>query len=103
MKRFGYPREDLLARRFTPAFAALLQFEVRRTRDLFRHGQLLVAKMPPELRPDIDLFIRGGLGVLTKIEQIGYNVWLRRPTLSKLDKGALLLGAVWRRLRAALL
>ena len=59
--------------------------------------------MPRELQPDIDLFIRGGLGILTKIEQIGYNVWARRPALSKFEKASLLAGAVWRRLRAAIL
>src|SRR6266508_4048068 len=100
-RRFGYRREDLLARRFTPAFAALLRFEVERTRDLFYRGFPLVERMPPALRPDIELFLRGGLGILSKIERAGYDVWSRRPVLSKVEKAALLAGAVWRRLRAA--
>lgn len=100
-RRFGYGRDDLKARRFTPAFAALLRFEVERTRDLFYRGFPLVERMPPALRPDIDLFIRGGLGILRKIERAGYNVWARRPVLAKWEKAALLAGAIWRRLRAA--
>src|SRR5262249_14449441 len=88
-RRFGYRREDLLARRFTPAFAALMRFEVARTRDLFYRGFPLVERVPAALRPDIELFIRVGLGILRKIEQAGYNVWARRPVLSKAEKGAL--------------
>ena len=100
-RRFGYTEEDLRARRFTPAFAALMGFEVERARELFYRGWPLVGLLPAALRPDIELFIKGGLGILRKIESAGYNVWARRPVLSKWEKAALLCGAVWRRLRAA--
>ncbi len=95
-RRFGYSDEDLHARRFTPAFADLLRFEVERTRDLFERGLPLVERMPGILRVDIDLFIRGGLAILGKIEAIGYDVWARRPVLSKWEKATLLLGSLWR-------
>jgi squalene synthase HpnC len=98
-QRFGYADADLEARRFTPAFAELLRFEVDRTRELFDRGSPLVERLPGELRPDVELFIRGGLAVLRKIERGGYNVWARRPALAKWEKGALLAGALWRRLR----
>ena len=42
---------------------------------------------------DIALFARGGLAILAKIEEQAYDVWRRRPVLSKWDKGRLLLGA----------
>jgi squalene synthase HpnC len=100
-RHFGYTQEDLRAHRFTPAFGALLRFEVERTRELFYRGWPLVDRVPAELRPDIELFIRGGLGILRKIERAGYNVWARRPVLSKWEKAVLLCGALWRRLRAA--
>ena len=103
MKRFGYLREDLLARKFTPAFAELMRFEVDRTRDLFYRGFPLVERMPDDMRSDIELFIRGGLGILKKIEAQGYDVWRRRPVLTKLEKAALLGGALWRRLRSSIL
>jgi hypothetical protein len=57
--------------------------------------------MPAEVRPDVELFIRGGLSILGKIERRGYNVWSARPALAKWEKAALLGGVVWRRLRAA--
>ena len=99
LKRFGCPEADLWARRLTPAFVDLMRFEVDRARDLFHRGTPLVALMPPEVRADIDLFIRGGLAVLRKIERRGYDVLTRRPALSKWEKGTLVVGALWRRAR----
>jgi squalene synthase HpnC len=100
-RRFGYSDNDLEARRFTPAFAELMRFEVDRARALFLGGRPLVERMPMDLRIDVDLFVRGGLAVLRKIEQAGYNVWVRRPVVSKWDKISLLAGALWKRLGAA--
>ncbi len=99
-RRFGYTEADLAARRYNPAFARLMHFEVERTRDLFFRGLPLVDQVPPEVRADVDLFARGGLAVLGKIERLDYNVWRRRPTLAKWEKAILLFGAVWRRGRA---
>ena len=100
-RRFGYPEADLRARRFTPAFAGLMRFEVERTRALFFQGLPLVELMPAEVRTDIDLFIRGGLAILRRIEDYRYNVWQARPVLSRWQKAALLGGAVWRRMWTA--
>jgi len=101
-RRFGYSDADLESRRFTPAFADLLRFEVERARDLFHQGSPLTEKMPADVRTDIELFIRGGLGILSKIEAIGFHVWTTRPVLAKWDKAALVGGVLWRRLRTAL-
>lgn len=101
-ERFGYPHEDLASRRFTPAFARLLQFEVDRTRDLFYRGYPLVERMPLTVQADVELFIQGGLTILRKIEACYYDVWSQRPVLAKWEKGALVAGALWRRLRPAL-
>jgi len=92
--RFGYADADLEAQRFTPPFADLLRFQVERTRVLFLHGLPLVDLVPADVRLDIELFARGGLAILQKIEQVGYNVWRSRPTLAKWEKG-LLVGKVW--------
>jgi squalene synthase HpnC len=100
-RRFGYPESDLRARRFTPAFASLMHFEVERTRALFHAGLPLVERMPAEVRTDIDLFIRGGLAILRRIEDYRYNVWQARPVLSRWQKAALFGGALWRRMRTA--
>jgi squalene synthase HpnC len=99
-RRFGYGEDDLQARRFTPGFAELMRFEVDRARELFRRGAPLPGLVPPDVRPDIELFLRGGLAVLRKIEEAGYDVWRARPALARWEKAALLGGALWRRLRS---
>jgi squalene synthase HpnC len=97
-RRFGYGDDDLHARRFTPAFAQLLRFEIDRSRDLLMRGYPLVDLVPPAVRTDVELFILGGLGILAKIEQQGHDVWTRRPTLARWEKARLLLGVLGRRL-----
>jgi squalene synthase HpnC len=98
-ERFDYADADLEARRFTPAFRALMRFEVERARSLLREGWPLVARVPAEVQADIELFIRGGLGILDKIASVDYNVWQERPVLKKWDKAALLGGILWRRVK----
>jgi squalene synthase HpnC len=84
--QFGYPDSELYARAFTPAFAALMRFEVQRARELFAGGRALVARMPRELAIDVDLFSRGGLAILDAIEARGFDVLSRRPSLSQWTK-----------------
>jgi phytoene/squalene synthetase len=79
-----------------------MRFEVDRARDLFYRGFPLVEQMPLDVQPDIELFIRGGLGILRKIERCRYDVWSRRPVLAKWEKAALLLGTLWRKWRTVL-
>jgi phytoene/squalene synthetase len=55
--------------------------------------------MPPDVRPDIELFIRGGLGILRKIELCRYDVWSKRPVLAKWEKASLVFGTLWRKLQ----
>jgi squalene synthase HpnC len=95
-RAFGYPDEELHARQFTPAFAALMRYEVNRTRDLFYRGMPLIDRLPEEVRADVGLFLQGGLVVLRKIERCRYNVLHRRPALGKWEKGALVLRALLR-------
>jgi phytoene/squalene synthetase len=93
--RFGYHDEDLAARRFTPAFAELMRFEVERTRGYFDRGQRLLPLVPRRVRVDVDLFLCGGRAVLDAIERQGYDVWAKRPVVSKRQKFGLLLRAMW--------
>ena len=96
-QRFGYSEADLQGRRFNATFVELMRFEVERTRDLFYRGFPLLEQMPADARLDIELFLRGGLAILRKIERGGYNVWQTRPALAKWEKAVLLSGALWRR------
>lgn len=93
-ERFGYPESDLRSRRFTPAFSRLLAFEVERTRALFAEGRPLVGRVAGPIAVDIDLFSRGGLAILDRIEAQGYDVLRARPALTKWTKAGLLARAV---------
>ena len=89
-ERFGYPESDLRALRFTPAFAELMKFEVERTRRLFEQGLGLPGRIPGALAVDVDLFSRGGLAILDRIEACEYDVLTARPALGKWTKIGLL-------------
>jgi squalene synthase HpnC len=96
-RRFGYSDADLDDRRLTPAFAGLMRFEVDRARGFFDRGEGLLPLLPREARVDVDLFIRGGRAILRAVERLGYDVWKRRPEVSKWEKLKLMAGAVARR------
>jgi squalene synthase HpnC len=93
-ERFGYPESDLRALRCTPAFRALLRFEVDQTRELLARGRPLVTHLPPALAVDVDLFSRGGLAILDRIEARGFDVLAARPALSRFTKAVLLFRAI---------
>ena len=95
--RFGYTDADLHARRFTPEFAALLRFEVDRARELLIAGRALLDQLPRALAVDVDLFGRGGLAILDRIEGQGFDVWRKRPEVGKAAKLGLLARALWGR------
>ena len=52
------------------------------------------------LAVDLELFSRGGMCVLDKIEQQGYDVLSRRPKISKVERVGLLVGTLARALHS---
>lgn len=92
-ERFGVSMEDLRRSRATPRFIDLLRFEVDRARELLLRGWPLVRRIPRALAVDVDLFTRGGLAILDRIERQGFDVLRARPSLSKLAKVGLLVRA----------
>ena len=97
LRRFGIGDIDLQQRQFTQKFAELMRFEVDRTRDLFYRGMPLVERIPAEVRPDIELFIRFGLSILRRIERCQYNVLAARPVIPKWEKLTLVGGMILRK------
>jgi squalene synthase HpnC len=94
--RHRYSLDSLFAHRETPEFRAVMREIVDRTRNLFHQGLPLVGMVNKRLSLDLDLFSRGGLRVLDKIEQQNYNVLARRPAISKMERVALLLSSLIR-------
>jgi len=96
LERHGCRIEDLLARRFTPGFREAMREIVAKAHELFREGLPLIGMVDRRLALDIDLFSRGGLRVLDKIERQDYDVLRARPVISKFERARLLLGSLAR-------
>ncbi len=94
--RHGYTVAELFAHRETDEFRAVMKEIVDRARGLFHQGLPLVGMVNKRLSLDLDLFSRGGIRVLDKIEQQSYNVLNRRPAISKAERVGLLLSSLVR-------
>ena len=94
----GLTDGDIVARRFDQRYVALMKSLITRTRDLFRAGTPLAARVEPFLRVDIELFSRGGMAVLDAIEACGYNTLEHRPALGKAAKLKLIARALGSRM-----
>jgi squalene synthase HpnC len=97
LEAHGYPVEALFEHRFDDRFRAAMREAVDVARKLFIEGLPLADRVDRRLSIDLELFSRGGLRVLDKIEQQGYDVLTTRPSVSKLERVGLLLGALRRR------
>jgi squalene synthase HpnC len=89
LRRFNVSQRDLADNQNTPAFRAMMKFQVERARDWFRQGLPLIEKVDGELAIDLDLFSRGGQEILNAIEKQDYAVLGNRPAISKSRKLAL--------------
>ncbi len=97
LEAHGYPLEALFARQFDERFRGAMQEAVNVAREFFLRGLPLADSVDRRLAIDLELFSRGGLRVLEKIEQQGCDVLTSRPAISKLERVGLLLGAIGRR------
>jgi phytoene synthase len=93
----GAREEDLAARRLTPAWREALAAVAARTRALFDEGRGIAGEVHGRLRWELRLTWLGGVRILDRLEQRGFDVFDRRPALSSADAPALLLRAIaWR-------
>ena len=95
-QKYGYTVEDLAARRFNPAFQSAMREAVEVAHNLFLEGLPLIKMVNRRLALDLELFSRGGMRVLKKIEQQNYNVLAARPKVSKADRIGLVAHALLR-------
>lgn len=91
MLRFGYSVEDLLQNNYDIKFKELMKFEVLRTEELFNEGNKLLELISHEsssnsLKSELSLILSGGRLILKKIKGIGFDVFNKRPVITKLDK-----------------
>jgi squalene synthase HpnC len=96
MERHGYSLDELRAGECNAAFRGVMRDIVAKAREMFLEGLPLVGMVDRRLALDIDLFNRGGMRVLEKIEARNYNVLAERPAISKVERVGLLLASLAR-------
>ena len=96
LARHNYTVAELFAHKFDDRFRAIMQEAVGRARQLFLTGLPLSRMVNRRLAVDLELFSRGGMCVLDKIERQNYDVLSRRPSVSKLERVTLLIGTLAR-------
>lgn len=83
LDRFSVARQSLGSSTAPPAGPAMVQYLVTQTRTLFQQGLPLADDVPSWLGRNIRLFAGGGLAILDAIAAQDYDVWRRRPTVSR--------------------
>jgi squalene synthase HpnC len=95
LARHQYTVAELRAGTFNAAFQNVMRDAIDVARKLFIEGLPLNKTVDRRLGFDLELFSRGGMRVLEKIEQQNYNVLERRPAISKFERVQLLVGSLW--------
>ncbi|QDT66153.1 squalene synthase HpnC [Calycomorphotria hydatis] len=98
-ERFEYSTEMLEEREMNSQFAELMKFEVERTREYLEAGWPLADRVGGRYGIEVEMFIRGGLGILRKVEEQEFRVWEHRPTLRKWDVCSMLWKTLGNRLK----
>ena len=96
LDRHGCTVDDLFSRRLKPGFSDVMREAVDKARGLFIQGLPLVQMVDRRLALDLELFSRGGLRILDKIERQNYDVLSRRPSISKAERVGILVGTMLR-------
>ena len=79
----------------TPELRALVAAEVERAESWLVAGRPLVGLVSPELKLDVELFVRGGLAILQTIRRANFDVWRQRPKVSRVAQLRLLAASWW--------
>ncbi|MEP7363038.1 MAG: squalene synthase HpnC [Acidobacteriota bacterium] len=94
--RHGASDADIGKGTATPAFRAALREAVGVARDRFHEGLPLSRMVNRRLSLDLELFSRGGLRMLDKIESARYDVLTARPKISRVERAAILMQGLLR-------
>ncbi len=102
MERFGVDEGQIAGRVFTPAFGAMMEDLVVRTRAMLLEGGAISRGVDRELAVTLDLFRKGGEAILNGIAAQNYDVLRGRPVVSKAKKLGLLAEAFAAKLRTGM-
>jgi squalene synthase HpnC len=96
LARHNYTVDELFALKLTPGFTGAMREAVDYAREYFIKGLALPRMVDRRLSLDLELFSRGGMRVLDKIEQQNYDVLSRRPKVTKAERVGILIGTMLR-------
>ncbi|MDR2112671.1 MAG: squalene synthase HpnC [Candidatus Accumulibacter sp.] len=85
MARFGVGEQAIADGRCTPEWAALLDFQIERSRRMMLAGAPLARQLPGRLGWEIRLTVQGGLRILERIQRARGDVFRNRPALGPAD------------------
>jgi squalene synthase HpnC len=85
LPHFRVGEDDIAQGRWSPNWAAMMDFEIDRTTALMQRGTPLVHALPGRLGWEIRLTMQGGLRILERIRHVRGDVFTRRPKLGKWD------------------
>jgi squalene synthase HpnC len=94
LSRNNYSADELFAHRYDERFRSIMSEAVEVARGFFVRGLPLARMVNRRLSIDLELFSRGGMKILEKIERRNFDVLSARPRISKLERVSLLLSAV---------
>lgn len=85
LQRFGVTEQQIDTQGCDAAWRALMQFEIRRTRELMLSGSPLARRLRGRIGLELRGVVQGGLRILEKIEMANEDVFRDRPVLTKSD------------------
>ena len=97
LKRFGVDQSQIAEARVDAAWQALMQFQLDRARAMMLSGAPLAMRLPGRIGWELRLVVQGGLRILERIEDAGYDVFRKRPQLRAGDWLRILWRAIWMR------
>jgi len=80
---FGCTENDLGPGTPSENYREMMKFQESRTMELYRKGAILTEKLDGDVKLDVALFSKGGIAILETIKKRHYDVFTKRPTLSK--------------------
>jgi squalene synthase HpnC len=99
LEKNGYTIAELKTLVFDDRFEHVMREAVDVAEELFHKGMPLIRTVHRRLALDLELFSRGGMKILEKIREQGYNVLAKRPHISKAERVTIMLRCLPRLLR----
>ena len=94
LRQYGLSVEMLKTQTTSPTFSELMQFEIARARQLFSQGKPLCTAVTGRLGIELRVVWLGGVKILKAIEENGYDVFRKRPVITRGDKLQILFRAL---------